>query len=97
MRCLKVSRKKDYIAGWTTSQDLNLFILSNKGFMLSYTTDPKTKFPPVSIQTKLFHFSNCAFTDHNRWDGGFLAMHAYQSPNPSTLINEGGNQAFNST
>lgn len=76
MRSINISSAQDYIASGTTRQDLNFFLLSNKGFMLSYTTDTKSKFPPDSIphQTKLFPFSNSVFTHHNSWDGGLCAM-----------------------
>lgn len=72
---INVSSARDFTASGTTRTELN-FLLSNKGFMLSDTTDTKSKFPPDGIphQTKLFPFSNSVFTHHNSWDGGLRAM-----------------------
>lgn len=73
---INVSSAQDYTASGTTRKELNFFLLSNKGFMLSYTTDTKSKSTPNNIlhQTKLFPFSNSVFTYHNSWDGGLGAM-----------------------
>lgn len=46
---INVSSAQDYIASGTNRKELNFFLLTNKGFMLSYTPNTKSTFRPSPI------------------------------------------------